>query len=209
MKRPAISLKFPLHVTLKLKEGLPSIRTKSLLKEFKKGTKEARRFGFYVIHFSIQSNHIHLFAEAEKNKAIARGMRSLAGRFAKVVRKFAAEKKNAQRENGNRASRGSIFNGRYHLHVLESPRETRNALEYVLFNQSKHRRFTEFVDPYSSADSFTQWRALLQKRFTGLIKIQIETYVQLSGDDPRATGLSDVLSEPRSWLAREGWRRMG
>jgi REP element-mobilizing transposase RayT len=211
MKRPGVSLKFPLHVTLRLKEGLPSIRSKFLLKEFKKSTKNARAFGFYIIHFSIQSNHIHLFAEAESQKGIARGMRALAGRFAKIVRKSAAELRNVGQKSGRKnANSGSVFKGRYHLHVLKTPRETRNALEYVLLNQSKHRNFTEFIDSYSSGDAFTQWRALLKGKFSGLMRAQVETHADLSrDDDPRATGLDDVLSKPRSWLAREGWRRAG
>src|SRR5947209_6758916 len=64
MKRPKIDIKTPLHITLRLKKESPSIRKKSLFKEFKIGLKKARALGLYVIHFSIQSNHIHLFCEA-------------------------------------------------------------------------------------------------------------------------------------------------
>src|ERR1700683_3047337 len=77
MARPDISVKTPLHITLRLKEKLPSLRRKHLLKEFNESIKKAKKQGLYVIHFSIQSNHIHLFAEASSKSALALGMRAL------------------------------------------------------------------------------------------------------------------------------------
>src|SRR5471030_610802 len=88
MKRPEISLKTPLHITLRLKEKLPSIRNKNLFKEFKESVRRAKHLGLYIIHFSVQSNHIHLFCEGKSNRAVALGMRALAGRFAKYVRTY-------------------------------------------------------------------------------------------------------------------------
>jgi len=54
MKRPVVNLKQPLHVTLRLKEKLPSIRSKVLLREFAQSIKSAKDFGFYVLHFSLR-----------------------------------------------------------------------------------------------------------------------------------------------------------
>jgi hypothetical protein len=47
--------------------------------------------------------------------------------------------------------KGKIQIERYHLHVLKSIRETKNALNYVLFNQQKHTKSKHsFIDEYST-----------------------------------------------------------
>ena len=106
MKRPSMNLKNPLHITLRLKEKLPSIRNRSLFKEFKKSVKGSKRYGLYVIHFSVQSNHIHLFCECKSNKAVALGMRALAGRFS--------------------AGRGSL--GPIHRHAAQAEADVRRGV---------------------------------------------------------------------------------
>jgi REP element-mobilizing transposase RayT len=191
MLRPKVTAKFPLHLTLKIKEGLPSIRKSFLLKEFKKSAKKAKSLGLYVLHFSIQQNHIHLFAEADGNNELALGMRSLAGRFAKIIRNYASKK--------GSDTKGSVFKGRYHIHILKTPQETRNALEYVLLNLSKHQKLIEHIDRFSSGGSFIHWRKLLGARFRSLIKSDAEFY------ENHRTMPEESLSLPKSWLARGGW----
>src|SRR5258708_13847910 len=87
MKRETVDQKKPLHITQKLMPGLFSLRKKEILKIFRKSANEAKRFGFYVLHFSIQKDHLHYVAEVKSNLALGKGMRSLAGRFAKGTRK--------------------------------------------------------------------------------------------------------------------------
>jgi len=195
MRRPILSIKTPLHITLRLIERLPSLRKKVLLKEFKESIRRAKALGLYIIHFSIQDNHIHLFAEARSNKAIALGMRALAGRFAKYIRSYAYKVKSAK-------SKGSVFAGRYHLHILKTPREVRNALEYVLLNLSKHRKLIEFIDEFSSGSVFRNWKALLGRRYKSLIRFDHEWYQK----HERQNDLMYVLNQPRSWLAQRGWQ---
>lgn len=190
MKRPQLSLRTPLHVTLRLRGGMPNLRNQAVFKEFKKSIKESKKFGFYVIHFSIQSNHIHLFAEAKGNKSLAKGMRSLTIRFAKAFKRL----------NGDKVIEGPIFRGRYHLHILRTPKEVKNALEYVLLNLSKHEKFIEYMDSFSSAKIFKGWKNLLGKRFTSLIKFDAEFYKGESEYD-----LSNILSPAQSWLGSVGW----
>jgi putative transposase len=196
MARPEINLKTPLHINLKLIEGLPNLRRNALLEEFKESVKKAKAQGLYILHYSIQDDHIHLFAEAKSNTALAAGMRSLVGRFAKFVRKFAY--------NTSKSSKckrlGSVFKGRYHLHVLKTPREVKNTLEYVLLNLSKHQKFIEYLDHFSSAQYFKDWKILLGTRFKGLIKSTVESIEGRSRRD-----LEKVISEPQSWLATSGW----
>jgi REP element-mobilizing transposase RayT len=196
LKRHEVSLKQPLHLTLRLKEKLPNLRNAILLREFQKSVKGAKKLGLYVIHFSIQSNHIHLFAEAQSNDTLSRGMQSLAGRFAKTIRFYA--------HKGSSAKRGSVFKGRYHLHVLKTPSEVRNALEYVLLNFAKHLKVIEHIDRFSSGFAFTQWKKLLGKRYTALIKWSVERRQTTTKDND----WDEILSLPRSWLAREGWGKV-
>ena len=70
--RARLAARFPVHVTVRLKKGLPSLRRKSahrvLGRAFAAG---GERFGFRLIHYSIQSNHIHLLAEAEDRRALS------------------------------------------------------------------------------------------------------------------------------------------
>jgi len=194
MKRPKVSLKVPLHVTLRLKERLPTLRKKSLFAEFKESLKGARNQGLNVIHFSIQSNHIHLFCESANNRSLSLGMRALAGRFAKILRKYFFSK------GGERS--GSVFEGRYHLHLLKTPAEVRNALEYILLNLSKHQKLIEYIDDFSSGQCFKEWRTLLGKRFKSLVRSDGAFWEKHDPGD-----LIEILSPPQSWLARVGWIR--
>jgi hypothetical protein len=98
---------------------------------------------FRVVHFSIQSNHLHLIVEASDEQALSRGMQGLSIRMARA----------AHRALGHR---GTIFSDRYHAHQLRTPRETRAALLYVLQNWAKHGRGGDY-DPRSSAVWFDGW----------------------------------------------------
>lgn len=119
-----------MHVNFRYKAV---IRNKTSLKLMKRAIVNARRFGLRIIHYSMQSNHIHLIIEADNNEILTKGMRSLTITFAKGLKQ------------------GRIQVQRYHLHVLKSVRETRNAVHYVLFNEQKHDKGTcSTVDEYSS-----------------------------------------------------------
>ncbi len=98
---------------------------------------------FRVVHFSIQSNHLHLIVEADDETALSRGMQALTIRMVHA----------AHRALGHG---GTIFADRYHAHQLKTPRETRAALLYVLQNWAKHGRGGEY-DPQSSAAWFEGW----------------------------------------------------
>jgi len=116
----------PVHVTLNLVAGLPSLRGALLavhvLAAIAGGN---QREDFRVVHFSVQSNHIHLIGEAHGNEALARGMRGIGGRIAKKV-------------NGVLGRKGRVIADRYHAHVLNTRAEVRNAVRYVLRNAERH-----------------------------------------------------------------------
>lgn len=128
--REKVKLRTPLHINFKY---CASIRNKICLKLLKRAILNARSHGLRIVHYSLQSNHIHLIVESENNEVLTRGMRSLTVTFAKGLKK------------------GRVQIERYHLHVLKTLRETRNAVQYVLFNQQKHEKGTcSVVDEYSS-----------------------------------------------------------
>jgi hypothetical protein len=127
-----------------------------------------------------------MIIEAADNNALARGMRSLAGRFGEAVRKLSGTK-------------GKVFLGRYHLRVVKSPTQMKNSLQYVLLNQCKHSDMLEHMDPFSSARFFPHWRKLLGKKMNDVIEwelVTLSTALEAAG-----------LSAPRSWLASVGWMK--
>src|SRR6185312_4225793 len=67
-KRPEVDFKKPLHLTLKLNKGLPTLRTRQMTKAFRKAADHARKFGLNVIHFALLKDHLHLIAEARDNQ---------------------------------------------------------------------------------------------------------------------------------------------
>ena len=99
-----------------------------------------------------------------------------------------------------RRRRGRVFADRYHLEVITSPKQARNAIAYVACNWRKHREdqhglsATWLIDPFSSGISFPDWQELEGKLTMWPIR---ETY------DPL------MVRRPQSWLLCEGWKRHG
>lgn len=180
MKREKVEAKYPVHITIKLKKGVASLRGPKMVAAFKSSLQKAKKRGLKVIHYAIESNHAHFFAESESNRAIRSGMASFGSSFGKSVRRVSGGK-------------GSVFNGRYHLTVLKSPRQTKNAMAYVLLNHSKQQGAKPYADQKSSAPFFGDWRARLGERY------------RVNKPIPRP----DYLSDAESWLGRVGWRRAG
>lgn len=142
-ERETVTKKTPLHINFKYRT---SIRNKFCLKLLKRAVMNARGFGLRIIHFSLQHNHIHLIVEAQNNEILTTGMKSLTITFAKGLKM------------------GKVQIERYHLHVLRSVRETRNAVMYVLFNKQKHEKGTcSTIDEYCSLLFMTKAAQLLRK----------------------------------------------
>jgi len=147
-----------------------------------RGGLAAARSAFRLLEFSREDDHRDAIVEADGPTALGRGMKSLASRFAKAV-------------NRGLGRRGPVLRDRYHLHVLRTVREVRNAIRYVLNNARRHlrragralERVAE-VDPRSSGAWFLGWRPGVPL--------------------PRAIGPPPV-ARATTWLARVGWRRLG
>jgi len=142
------------------------------------------------VEFSVLRDHIHLIAEAQDERALARGMQGLSIRIAKALNRVMKR-------------RGQVFADRYHARALRTPREVRNALVYVLHNTLRHRDERRYrrlargvggfavpsrhVDDCSSAVFFDWWR-------------------EERAHAPPGAPTRPVVA-PRSWLLRTAWRR--
>jgi len=172
----------PVHVTLKVRGDVPRLRTKRLVRAFRRSLAQGCERGeFRVVHYAIQTNHVHLLVEARGKAALARGMKSLGARFARAVNRTFARK-------------GPVLRERFHHRALRTPAEVRNALAYVLLNVRKHWRERTGAAPPARFDTassgawFDGWR---------------RPPPGLDSEGPR-----DV-APARSWLLRVGWRRRG
>ena len=109
--------------------------------------------------------------ESDSDGGLRRGLQGVAIRVAKAI----------DRPLGRH---GRVWSDRCHAHALETPREVRNALVYVLANWRKHRPGGRGLDPRASGHWFTGWET----------------------SAPPAMGRAPVATA-RTWLARVGWRR--
>ncbi len=133
-----------LHVTVRIREEVWNLRSNRCFGTLRRAlAKGCNRFGFRLVHFSVQGNHIHFIVEAPDAVALGRAMKGLEVRMARALNKVMGR-------------RGPVFGGRYHAHLLKSPREAANAVRYVLDNWRVHalrdgRPPPSGVDPYCSA----------------------------------------------------------
>jgi REP element-mobilizing transposase RayT len=137
------------------------------------------RGDFRLVHYSLQSNHVHLVVEAVDRSALARGMIAVGSRLARAVNRVFGRT-------------GPVLADRYHARALKTPREVRNALRYVLLNGRRHARRlsgTALLDPASSARWFDGWRS--------------------DSVDSRQATTGRPVGWARTWLLRTGWRLHG
>jgi len=184
--RPALASRFPVHVTLRVRKGLPSLRSRKAYKAVEQALlRGCERQGFRLVHFCILKNHVHLIVEAKDAVVLARRIQGLAISL-------------ARRLNKRLGRRGAVFADRYHAHILRTPQQTRAALLYVLNNRRSHdarrgqrdRLPPDGADHYSSGPWFDGWREPPRNR----------------PDDGRGPPLTVAA---RTWLLSTGWRRHG
>jgi REP element-mobilizing transposase RayT len=137
--------RWPVHVTLRARDTVPTLRSPRVFPILRRALSASLKTAFRVIHFSVQTNHVHLVVEGDDAMALVRGLQGLAGRCAKAVNRAAGR-------------RGRVWGSRYHAHALRTPTEARRGLVYVLLNFRKHLRATPGVDPRSSGPWFKGWR---------------------------------------------------
>jgi REP element-mobilizing transposase RayT len=184
-KRERFTRSRPVHVTVRVIDGLPSLRGAMLaplvLKALEAGNE---REGFRLVHFSVQSNHIHAICEAEGAEALGAAIKGLNVRIARAINKRLGRK-------------GQVVEDRFHLEVLRTPTQVRNAVRYVLRNGEKHGVHVVVrhgdprpcPDPLSSAAWYGYWK---------------EGGLNVLATQSAAT----VVRPAQGFLLREGLRRM-
>jgi REP element-mobilizing transposase RayT len=160
------------HVTLRARRDLPSLRADRPFRALRAAIAAASGTSFRVAQFSVQGDHVHLICEAHDRTVLSSGVRGLAIRAARTL-------------NRSLGRKGAVWADRHHRRPLKTPRETRNALAYVLLNGHKHHRRFSDLDPRSSAPWFDGWR----------------DRAPLPDHRP--------IAAPRTWLLATGWRRLG
>jgi putative transposase len=143
--RPPHTGRWPVHVTLRACEAIPSLRSMRVFSSLRDSLSASHKSAFRVVQFSVQSDHIHLVVEGDAPIALVRGVQGLGGRCAKAVNRAAGR-------------RGRVWSSRYDARALRTPTETRRGLVYVLLNFRKHLRAQPGVDPRSSGPWFGGWR---------------------------------------------------
>jgi len=108
-RRAALKERHPVHVTLRLRDGLPSLRKERELRVLDGCFASASTDAFRVCEFSVQSNHLHLIVEAQGTSALSKGVQGLAVRIAKRLNRLWHR-------------RGSVFSDRCHARILATPR---------------------------------------------------------------------------------------
>jgi REP element-mobilizing transposase RayT len=166
-------------VTLRAARRVPGLRKQTIFIAMRRAFAKSRLEWFRIVHFSVQTDHVHLIAEATDKLALSRGVAGLSIRLARAINRVANRK-------------GKVFGDRYHARPLATPREVRNAWVYVLLNFRKHLDRRASIDPASSGFWFHGWKATVESQPPGW-----------TPDEGVPVGA------PRTWLAKVGWRRHG
>jgi len=190
-RRPAHAKCHPLHVTLRVRRGLTALREHRLFLEVRRALVAGReRFGFRLVHFSVQRDHLHLLVEAENRRALSRGLQGLSIRVARAI-------------NRRLRRRGKVFADRYHARALKTPRAARWALRYVLLNVRKHEPGAVpfgFVDGCSSSAWFKGFARPAELVFGAR---------QCRNEFRELHALDSPVLAARTWLLTEGQCRAG
>src|SRR5882757_6289028 len=219
--RPELAVNEALHITLKVKPGLPNLRSGGRFRAVRAGLRAFRTFdlqeeggskGFRLVHFAVLGDHIHLIVEADSKLALSRGMQKLTMSLSRRLNALSV-----RRWGGNLRPRGAlsvrpgwvgkVFRQRYHARSLRTPTETRNAIAYVLFNADRHfgsRQSGPLVpDPYSSARYFDGFFEL-----AALCRLKPPKRRAVGPPNGSSSDRTDVpVTTPEGWLLRSGWRR--
>src|SRR5688572_15407288 len=108
-----------MHVTMRRMPNLPSFRKQRVGELVLRQMRRLNDELFQIVHFSIQSNHLHLIAEARDRAA---AMRKLSGFMVSFAKRLNAML-------GNR--RGKVWADRHYRRDVVTAREMNAVLRYV------------------------------------------------------------------------------
>lgn len=134
-----------MHMTLRRRDDLPSFRRQRVLALVHHLMKTKADAAFQIVHYSIQSNHIHLICEARDRRVVTRKMQGFMIAFAKRLNKML----------GNR--RGKVWADRYFARDVVDSRDMHNVLSYVFGNAKKHGASNSMFDVFASWWAFPGW----------------------------------------------------
>ena len=145
------------HVCIKLKRGLPSLRKKAEYRELLERFRIIKeRFGCNLRQYSVQKDHIHLLIEARTTSDLSRYMQGLQIRFAKALNKLWKRT-------------GKVFADRFFAKLCPDWRAVKAATRYILNNALRHgarnSRRDKDADPYSSGPWYVRWKQYAWSRF--------------------------------------------
>lgn len=135
-----------MHVTLRAVPGLPSFRTAETVSLVLLQMRRLNDASFQIVHFSVQTNHLHFIVEATDRETVSRKMRGFGISFASRLNRHLL---------GRRGEK--VWSDRFYRRDIADAREMHNVLAYVFGNAKKHGvlpRDAWALDPYSSAWTF-------------------------------------------------------
>ena len=178
-----------MHVTVRIDKRVWNLRSKRAYRRVREALAGALgRFSTQVVEYSVQGNHLHLIIESSDRVELGRAMKGFGVRLAK-------------RMNRLMGTRGRVISDRYHVRALRNGLQVRRALQYVLNNRRRHEAErgkklpAAWLDPFSTARSFTGWRQCSQK-------------LRERTRDP-CCGMPPGVLPARTALLSELWRRFG
>jgi REP element-mobilizing transposase RayT len=183
-RRARLAARHPVLVTMRLRDGLRTLRADDSHVLIRAAVAAASGDGFRVVEYSAQSNHLHILAESSDHPALSRGMIGLSVRIARGLNKLWRRS-------------GQVFGDRFHARILETPRAVRTALVYVLQNARKHGVWRASApDVYSSAPSFEGWKGGVESRAESRPRLLERARTWLLSIGWRKHGLIDPLELP-------------
>lgn len=197
LKRVEVKAIYPMHLTVRLRAGVPSLRSKRSFAVFTKAVEGAKQKGLRVLQFAVLGNHFHLLAEAASNAELTRAMKCLNIRLAIGLNRLARQD---SRLTEAEKRKGTVLKDRYDLKRLTTPTQVRNAMIYVLANASKHFKRKQVFDWFSSFSVFENVEALAR------LRIDLD-WRRRSLTAPQRDFYQSLVGPPESWLARVGWLR--
>src|SRR5688572_29131264 len=181
-------------MSLRVRRGISSLRSRGLFGRVQSALAYGQeRFGFRLVHFSVQRDHLHLIAEASDRRALSRGMQGLTIRVARAV-------------NRQLGRSGSVFAERYHARALRTPRAVHFALRYVLLKCAQAR--TQRARGARRLCRRVLFWALV-RRFRAAALACGGRACRAAFGLSRARSLEAPVVAARTWLLLVGYRRAG
>jgi putative transposase len=155
LRRPVVTQR-PMHLTLRVHDGLPSLRRDEVLARFRELMAAAQQRGLRLVAWALMPNHIHILAVPTSAAALRDAMRYAVGQLARFLNRLWGR-------------RGKVFVERFWSACCRSVRQGWAALNYVLRNPTTAglRRPWDAGDAYTATDEQTMANDPFLRSFLG------------------------------------------